>query len=93
MTDRVDVLTAALDAEGSAAHRDKLGPSFGIVTADRAIGGKKDPASRKAAREVAARLAASDDRTARWNGKDALRAFAKADAKGHCGLIRALEGA
>ena len=47
----------------------------------RAIGGKKDPALRVAARELAARLAASDDRTARWNGKDALRAFAKADAK------------
>jgi len=27
-------------------------------------------------------LAASTDKTARWNGKDALRAFAKADAKG-----------
>lgn len=48
----------------------------------RAIGGKKDPALRTAARELAARLAVSDDRTARWNGKDALRAFAKADAKG-----------
>ncbi|HEY0624837.1 DNA alkylation repair protein [Sphingomonas sp.] len=48
----------------------------------RAIGGKKDPALRAAARELAAKLAASDDRTARWNGKDALRAFAKADGKG-----------
>lgn len=48
----------------------------------RAIGGKKDPALRAAARELAAKLAASADRTARWNGKDALRAFAKADAKG-----------
>lgn len=54
----------------------------GVNWALRAIGGKKDPALRKAAREVAARLAASDDKTARWNGKDALRAFAKADAKG-----------
>lgn len=48
----------------------------------RAIGGKKDPALRAAARELAAKLAASGDRTTRWNGKDALRAFAKADAKG-----------
>lgn len=47
----------------------------------RAIGSKKDPVLRAAARELAAKLAASDDRTARWNGKDALRAFAKADAK------------
>ncbi|WP_447723907.1 DNA alkylation repair protein [Sphingomonas koreensis] len=50
----------------------------------RAIGGKKDPALRAAARELAARLAASEDRTARWNGKDALRAFAGADAKAGC---------
>lgn len=48
----------------------------------RTIGSKKDPALRAAARELAAKLAASTDRTARWNGKDALRAFAKADAKG-----------
>ena len=47
----------------------------------RAIGGKKDPEQRKAARETAQLLAASADRTARWIGKDALRAFAKADAK------------
>jgi 3-methyladenine DNA glycosylase AlkD len=54
----------------------------GVNWALRAIGGKKSPALRAAARETAARLAASADRTARWNGKDALRAFAKADAKG-----------
>jgi len=53
----------------------------GVNWALRAIGGKKSPALRAAARETAARLAASSDRTARWNGKDALRAFAKADAK------------
>lgn len=52
----------------------------GVNWALRAIGGKKDPALRAAARELAARLAASSDKTARWNGKDALRAFAKADA-------------
>ena len=48
----------------------------------RAIGGKKSPALRQAARDLAARLAASSDSTARWNGKDALRTFAKSDAKG-----------
>lgn len=54
----------------------------GVNWALRAIGGKKDPGLRAAARETAARLAAASDRTARWIGKDALRAFAKADAKG-----------
>jgi len=57
----------------------------GVNWALRAIGGKKNPALRAAARETAERLAASTDRTARWNGKDALRAFAKADAKGRAG--------
>jgi 3-methyladenine DNA glycosylase AlkD len=51
----------------------------GVNWALRAIGGKKNPTLRAEARAVAARLAASSDRTARWNGKDALRAFAKAD--------------
>ena len=45
----------------------------------RAIGGRKSAVLRTAARETAARLATSADRTARWVGKDALRAFAKAD--------------
>lgn len=54
----------------------------GVNWALRAIGGKKSPVLRAAARKTAERLAASKDRTARWNGKDALRAFAKADAKG-----------
>jgi 3-methyladenine DNA glycosylase AlkD len=54
----------------------------GVNWALRAIGGKKSPALRAAARETAARLAASSDKAARWNGKDAMRAFAKADAKG-----------
>lgn len=53
----------------------------GVNWALRAIGGKKDAALRIAARDIAARLAGSSDMTARWNGKDALRAFAKADAK------------
>lgn len=54
----------------------------GVNWALRAIGGKKSPALRAAARDLAAKLAASPDKTARWIGKDALRAFAKADAKG-----------
>jgi len=51
----------------------------GVNWALRAIGGKRDPALRRAARELAARLSASTDKTARWIGKNALRAFAKAD--------------
>lgn len=46
----------------------------------RAIGGTKSPKLRAAARALARQLAASDDTTERWNGKDALRAFAKGDA-------------
>jgi 3-methyladenine DNA glycosylase AlkD len=49
----------------------------GVSWALRAIGGKKSPKLRAAARELAKRLAASDDPTQRWVGKDALRAFAK----------------
>lgn len=47
----------------------------------RAIGGKKDPVLRRAARKLAARLSTSDNRTERWVGKDAARDFAKNDAK------------
>lgn len=54
----------------------------GVNWALRAIGGRKSPALRAAARETARRLAESTDKTARWNGKDALRQFARADAKG-----------
>lgn len=43
----------------------------------RAIGGKASPKLRAAARALAQRLAQSDDPIARWNGKDALRGFAK----------------
>jgi 3-methyladenine DNA glycosylase AlkD len=53
----------------------------GVSWALRAIGGKRDPVLRRAAREVATRLYSSTDRTARWIGKDALRVFAKADRK------------
>lgn len=52
----------------------------GVNWALRAIGGKQGPALRKSARALAHRLAQSPDKTARWVGKDALRAFAKADA-------------
>jgi len=51
----------------------------GVNWALRAIGGKRSPTLRAEARAVAERLAASSDRTARWNGRDALRAFARAD--------------
>jgi 3-methyladenine DNA glycosylase AlkD len=51
----------------------------GVNWALRAIGGKKSPRLRAEARALAERLAVSMDKTARWNGKDALRAFAKAD--------------
>lgn len=53
----------------------------GVNWALRAIGGKKDPALRAAARTLADRLAASTDKTARWIGKDALRDFLKNDLK------------
>jgi 3-methyladenine DNA glycosylase AlkD len=51
----------------------------GVSWALRAIGGRKSLALRTAARELAERLAASSDKSARWIGKDALRAFNKAD--------------
>ncbi len=70
-------LTLIEGAAGDERNFVKKGANWAL----RAIGGKKDPALRAAARELAAKLAASDDRTARWNGKDALRAFAKADVK------------
>ncbi|MBX3430190.1 MAG: DNA alkylation repair protein [Hyphomonadaceae bacterium] len=43
----------------------------------RGIGGKTSPKLRAAARALAEQLANSDDATERWNGKDAMRAFAK----------------
>jgi 3-methyladenine DNA glycosylase AlkD len=47
----------------------------------RAIGLKGNDALKAEARAVAERLAASDDRTARWVGRDAMKAFDKADQK------------
>ena len=49
----------------------------GVNWALRAIGGKQSPKLRTAARVLATRLSESEDATERWNGKDALRAFAK----------------
>lgn len=49
----------------------------GVSWALRAIGARKSNSLRAAARALAKRLAASDDATERWVGKDALRAFAK----------------
>ena len=51
----------------------------GVSWALRAIGGRRSPTLRAAARTLAERLAGSGNRTARWIGKDACRAFAKAD--------------
>lgn len=53
----------------------------GVSWALRAIGGKKSPALRAAARELAGRLAASSEPAVRWVGKDAVRDFAKADKR------------
>lgn len=50
----------------------------GVSWALRAIGGRKSPALRAAARDLADRLAASPDKTAKWVGRDAQKAFAKA---------------
>ena len=50
----------------------------GVSWALRGIGGRKSPALRAAAREVADRLAASADKPSKWVGRDAQKAFAKA---------------
>ncbi len=43
----------------------------------RAIGGKKNPKCRAAARELAEQLSVSEDVTERWVGRDAIKAFDK----------------
>ena len=43
----------------------------------RAIGGKKSPKCRAAARELAEQLSVSEDATERWIGRDAMKAFDK----------------
>jgi 3-methyladenine DNA glycosylase AlkD len=51
----------------------------GVSWALRGIGGRKSPALKAAARAMADKLAASSDKTAKWIGRDAQKAFAKAD--------------
>ena len=51
----------------------------GVSWALRGIGGRKSPALRAAALALADRLAASPDKSAKWVGRDAQKAFAKAD--------------
>lgn len=51
----------------------------GVSWALRGIGGRKSPALRTAARAMSDKLAASSDKTAKWIGRDAQKAFAKAD--------------
>ena len=51
----------------------------GVSWALRSIGRRKSDALQAAARAVADKLAASPDKTARWIGRDAQKAFAKAD--------------
>jgi 3-methyladenine DNA glycosylase AlkD len=46
----------------------------------RAIGGKASPTLRRAARETAERLSSSENKTERWVGRDAMKAFDKAKA-------------
>lgn len=62
-----------------AARDDRNFVKKGVSWALRAIGQKKSPALKAAARELAARLAASADKTERWVGKDAAREFARKD--------------
>jgi 3-methyladenine DNA glycosylase AlkD len=69
---------AALPLVERAASDERNFVKKGVSWALRAIGGKKSPKLRAAARELAQKLAASEDASARWVGKDALRAFAKA---------------
>jgi 3-methyladenine DNA glycosylase AlkD len=78
--ERADFLRGLKHVEAAAADERNF-VKKGVSWALRAIGSKRDPALRSAARELATRLSASADRTARWIGKDALRVFAKADRK------------
>jgi 3-methyladenine DNA glycosylase AlkD len=54
----------------------------GVSWALRAIGGKRSPALRVAARELAKRLAESPSASARWIGRAASREFARSSARG-----------
>lgn len=53
----------------------------GVNWALRAIGSRRSPILKAAALDAAARLAASGDPAARWNGKDALRQLNRRDRK------------
>jgi 3-methyladenine DNA glycosylase AlkD len=57
----------------------------GVSWALRAIGGRSSPVLRAAARGLADRLAASPDKSERWIGRDAQKAFAKAPPSGPAG--------
>ena len=69
----------------AAAADDRNFVKKGVSWALRAIGGRKSPGLRSAARALAERLAASPERSARWVGRDAGKAFAKADEGGKAG--------
>jgi 3-methyladenine DNA glycosylase AlkD len=62
----------------AAATDDRNFVKKGVSWALRAIGGRSNPALRAAARNLADRLAASPDKSAKWIGRDARKAFAKA---------------
>lgn len=53
----------------------------GVSWALRGIGNRKSPVLKAAAQAMADKLAASSDNTARWIGRDAQKAFAKADQR------------
>lgn len=57
----------------------------GVNWALRAIGSRKSPVLKPAALDVAARLAATSDPTARWNGKDAIRQLTRAKKTSQAG--------
>lgn len=65
----------ALIEDGAADERNFV--KKGVSWALRAIGGRRDPALKSAAIEVAERLATSADASPRWIGKDALRALSR----------------
>jgi 3-methyladenine DNA glycosylase AlkD len=65
----------------AAATDDRNFVKKGVSWALRAIGSKKDPDLRSRARALAQHLAESPDPSSRWIGRDALRAFKKADTQ------------
>lgn len=63
------------------AHDERNFVKKAVSWALRSIGGKGSPKLKKAARDLAKRLAASEDAGERWVGKDALREFNKKDGR------------